>query len=178
MYQLRTSNMKRVYLEQKKIRQIGGNWIPPENYKAVGCYWAHRFGIKVILPSTTKFVWTLDTCWESRYSIICQTPHKYTLCSHTHAHTHNAPRHLFYGNWIDFPSHVLLMRLTLNKKKRKKKKNIKKNIRRNLLLETYVMLRPKWTPPYKTISPKCTNSTSAFQTKLRVSHTSVPLWVL
>lgn len=177
MYQLWTSNMKRVYLEQKKIRQIGGNWIPPESFKAVGCYWAHPLELKLFYQAQQSLceLWIHAENPGIQLFAKLHTNINYAL---THMHTHNAPRHLFYGNWIDFPSHVLLMKLTLNKKKRKKKKNRKKNIRRNLLLETYVMLWPKWTLPNKTISPKCTNSTSAFQTKQRVSYTSVPLWVL
>lgn len=58
---------------------------------------------------------TSCTRWESRHLIIGQTPHQepYAL-THTHD-THNTPGCLFYGNWIDFPIHGLLMRSTLNK---------------------------------------------------------------
>lgn len=69
--------------------------------------------------------------------IVAKLYNIYIMLSHTCAH--NAPKHLFYGNWIDFPNLVLLMRLTLNKKKKPKTKrqNRKINIRRKLLFKTF-----------------------------------------
>lgn len=81
--------------------------------------------------------------------------------------THNAPRHLFYGNWIDFPSLVCLTRLTSNFKKRRQKQTLEEIV-------FYVMTHNEL--KYKNISPKCINLTSAFLTRtIAFTHQCAPM---